>query len=97
MKTRGSASGGVVSLEVEVTDFVQEFETLAQRFDHLLASLALLDGQIVFAEELLKVHIVVIQGSNKLALCHILSLVDKESHDGLGHHIVHALSHCVEV
>ena len=41
----------LVVLEVEVTDLVEELETLAEGLDHLLASFTLLHSEGVFAKK----------------------------------------------
>lgn len=86
-----------IVFKVEVADFVEELETLSKRLNHLLAGFALLDRGVVLAQDLLQVNTVVIQGRNKLSLCHVLSFIYQEGHDCFGNHIVHALTYRVEV
>ena len=84
-------------LEIEISDLIQVVKTLLEGGNHLLASLSLLDGGIVFHEQIVEVDIVTVKGSAELSLRHVLGLVDEEGHDGLWHHVVHGLAHGVEV
>ena len=87
----------LVVLEVEVTDLVEELETLAEGLDHFLASFALLHSEGVFAKKSRQIDIVIVESGNELTLHHVFGLVDEEGHDGLGDHVVHGLAHRVEV
>ena len=88
---------GCIRLEIEITDFVEEFEALSKHLNHLLSGFSLSHSGAILAQECTKVHTVVVECRDKLALCQVLCLVDHECHDGLRDHIVHRFPHCVEV
>ena len=90
-------SNPLIIFKVEVANLVEELETFSERLNHFFAGFALLYGGIILAQELSKINTVVIKCTNQLLLSHIFGLIDKEGHNSLGHHIVHALADRVEI
>ena len=90
-------SNPLIIFKVEVAYLVEELETFSERLDHFFAGFALLNGGIILAQELSKINTVVIECPDQLLLSHIFGLIDKECHNSLGHHVVHALADRVEI
>ena len=86
-----------IIFKVKVAYFIEELKTLSERLYHFYAAFALLNCGIIFAQDLLQVDVVVVKGSYKLSLCHVLCLVHEEGHDSFGNHVIHALPDRVEV